>query len=90
VKPLFEVQDVFLVTGRGIILIPGLSETNSVREGSEVVLQRPDNTRIITKILSFELVSPKAPPGKNRYPIVIPDNIGIFKVPIGTKVFLKE
>lgn len=78
---LFKVQDRFMITGRGLILVPGLGDKKaSINDTIKIV--RPDNSIIETKIkgISFSL---------NR-DILVESNLTKDDVPIGSEVWLNK
>lgn len=80
---LFKVEDTFQITGRGLILVPGLGiNAEKVMVDMHIKLKKPDNTEILTKISGIEF-SVKAP-------ILLPKEIKKEDVPIGTEVWLEK
>lgn len=78
---LFIVEQTFMITGRGLILTPGLGE-RLVEAGSEIKLIRPDKSILETTIRGI---------GFNfNHDILIGAEIKKEDVPIGTEVWLKE
>lgn len=80
---LFIVENKFTITGRGLILTPGLGDNAKfVETGSKIKLVRPDKTVIETKIngITFE----------GNHDIIIPLEINADQIPIGTEVWTME
>jgi len=92
-KFLFKVEDVFDITGRGIVLVPGLSgddEVPVVRIGDPLVLRLPSGLSIQTKLAAFEMVNYHTKPRRVCLPISLPKEIKKGDIPIGTEVFLDQ
>lgn len=78
---LFTVEQVFLITGRGVVLLPGLGE-KPVRVGTPVRLVRPNQSTLDTKICGI---------GFNEFrDILLGPEVRKEDVPIGTEVWLIE
>lgn len=78
---LFQVEERFMVTGRGLILLPGLCDkTASINDKIKII--RPDKSIVETMIkgISFSL---------NR-DILIDDSLTKDDVPIGSEVWLNN
>jgi hypothetical protein len=78
---LFVVEQVFSVTGRGVILLPGLGK-NVVRVGTPIQLVRPDGSKLGTKIRGI---------GFNEFhDILVGQELRKEDVPVGTEVWTIE
>ena len=77
---LFKVENVFMITGWGLILVPGLGD-KYVKAGSAIKLVRPDGSILRTKITGIIFES---------HDISIGRDIEKKDVPIGTEVWLDE
>jgi hypothetical protein len=77
---LLTVEQVFLITGRGIVVLPGLGD-NVVRVGTRVRLVRPDKSTLDTNICGI---------GFNTLDILLGPEVRKEDVPIGTEVWLIE
>jgi hypothetical protein len=89
----FTVADVFLIEGRGCVLVPGLpTEPDSpvVKTGARIRLQTPTGRVIDTSIKAIEMINYRKKPEKICVPILLPKDIGKDDVPVGTEVFLLE
>jgi hypothetical protein len=77
---LFIVEQVFLITGRGVTLLPGLGK-NFVPVGTQIKLVRPDKSVLHTKIagITFETRD-----------ILVGPEIRKEDIPIGTEVWTIE
>jgi hypothetical protein len=89
-EQLFTVTDCFHITGRGLVLIPGLEPNDSrVKPGQHVLLRLPDGTTITTRIIGLEHVL-RRPEVLLTRPIMLPLDVGQDNVPIGTEVYLVD
>ena len=92
---LFSVEDRFTIEKRGIILAPGIPrnvDLPNIRDGAKIQLRKPDLTIVDTFIETIEMIRfrPEVPPEKRTIPILLPENIHKFDVPIGTEVYLLD
>ena len=88
---LFTVADVFLIEGRGCVLVPGLGTDPGspvVKSGTRIRLETPTGRVIDTSIKAIEMISYRKRPEKICIPILLPDEILKDDVPVGTKVML--
>jgi len=85
---LFTVESLFTIFGRGVVLVPGLDGPLPLRRiGEAIELRRPDGSSIRTSIGGLERHSTPLPPGKRKYPLILPPGLGRDEVPIGTEVW---
>jgi hypothetical protein len=80
---LFKVENQFTITGRGLILTPGLGDNvKFVTTGTEIRLVRPDKSELITAIkgITFE----------GNHDILISGEFTKEDVPVGTEVWTNE
>lgn len=78
---LFKVQDRFLVTGRGLILVPGLGD-KKVTIGDPIKIVKPDQTIVETTIRGI---------GFNEFrDILVGNDLTKDDVPIGSEVWLNK
>lgn len=84
---LFTVEDVFLITGRGVIRVPGFTGQEVVRLGQEVLIKRPGGSEIRSTISSMDI--PRGGKHYARVPILVK---GLVKadVPIGSTVWTRD
>jgi translation elongation factor EF-Tu-like GTPase len=92
-KLLFTVEDAFQITGRGCVLVPGLSGEPGmppVKVGSPLRLELADGTIRETHVAGLEMLNfgARPRPAIITAPILLPMNIRKEDVPPGTKVFL--
>lgn len=90
---LFVVEDVFQITGRGCVIVPGPPAATGgpiVKVGSPLRLELPDGTARETRIAGLEMLNFRARPrpAVMTVPILLPRDISKEDVPLGTKVFL--
>ena len=92
-KYLFTIESVWTITGRGLILGPGVGADEAMRipRGAKIELRRPDGTDLVTEIDAIEyppslrwLEVPENP----RYGVIVRGEIKKSDVPIGTEVYL--
>lgn len=80
---LFTVADVFLITGRGVVLTPGLGEKWRIaKTGSRIKLVRPDKSVLNTTIRGITFQGP--------HDILVGAEISKADVPVGTEVWTDE
>jgi hypothetical protein len=79
---LFTVDDTFEITGRGIVLTPGLGDkVGQVPNGSSIKLILPDKSLVYSSIRAIQF--------EGDHPIMI-DVMSKDDVPIGTEVWLNQ
>lgn len=78
---LFKIEETFLITGKGLILTPGISDEN-ILIGAKIKLVRPDNSIIETTVQGITF-------GPLRH-ILIEKSIKKTDVLIGTEVWLSN
>ncbi|MBC2600530.1 hypothetical protein [Puniceicoccus vermicola] len=89
---LFTVKDRFKITGRGIVLITGISadEDPPAYTGQKIIIVSPDGKeKIETEIRSIEFVLLKDQNEEYVVPICLPEEIEKETVQVGSKVYLK-
>lgn len=78
---LFTVQDRFLVTGRGLILVPGIGDKKAT-VGDSIKILKPDQTIIETTIRGI---------GFNEFRnILVGKDLTKDDVPIGSEIWLNR
>ena len=79
---LFKVEDIFSITGCGLVLVPGLGTNQGrVNSGMPIKLRRPDQTELQTVIAGIVF--------QTRDIALLP-SITKEEVPIGTEVWLEQ
>lgn len=78
---LFVVEQVFTITGRGVVLLPGFGQ-RIIRIGTPILLVRPNGSTFQTHIRGI---------GFNEFhDILIGENIQKEDVPVGTQVWVDD
>jgi len=85
---LFTVEDRFLITGRGVVIVPGIPWRGvpSTKRGDPLILRTPLGEIIETSIKEVEMI--RTATRIEASPVLLPSDIHKFDVPIGTEVFL--
>jgi hypothetical protein len=78
---LFKVEDKFMITGRGLVLIPGIGDKKA-GTGDKIKIIRPDSSVISAKIKGIAF-------NQNR-DISVGTELSKEDVPIGSEVWLDE
>ena len=85
---LSKVEDTFLITDRGLIIVPGIPRNEKgwkLSDGEPLELRRPDGTSLQTTIAAIELG------GRGKFTaILLPRELTKDDVPIGTEVWVGE
>jgi hypothetical protein len=86
---LSTVADVFLIEGRGCVIVPGVPYPSAtvpvLRRGAPIVLRRPDGTEIQSSIRELEMINRRPP--VPFIPVLLPWPVTKGDVPIGTEVW---
>jgi hypothetical protein len=78
---LFKVEDIFEITRRGLVLVPGLGNKEAV-VGDSILIKRPNQTIIESTILGIAF---------NEFrPILVGNGLRKEDIPIDSEVWLKE
>jgi hypothetical protein len=80
---LFKVEETFLITGRGLILTPGLGDNlKFATTGTPIILIRPNQTVLLANIrgVSFQ----------GSHDVLVGGDLTKEDVPIGTEVWLDK
>ncbi len=87
-QKLFTVEDRFYISERNGTVVASDSQPNSptFKIEDELVLVRPDGTKIITEVGGIEM--PRTVSGVRKIAILI-KNVSKKDIPVGTEVFLK-
>jgi hypothetical protein len=87
-KRLSIVEDIFQITGRGLVVMPGVPCGGNwrVKIGDPIVLKRPDGSQVTTVIRGIEMG------GRSRsrpmIPLVLGSELTKDAVPIGTEIWV--
>lgn len=87
---LFTVADRFLIRGRGVIVVPGLTVTDAeqTRIGDRVSLKRPDGTTVSGAIGGMDLaIENRKPFERAREVSILLTGLKKEDVPVGTEVW---
>ena len=82
-----KVENVFEISGRGCVVVPGVPDAFSDAElkiGDRIVLKRPNGSEIETTLRGFEMGS-RHPSG--CIPILLGKELGKGMVPVGTELW---
>jgi translation elongation factor EF-Tu-like GTPase len=87
---LFRVEDVFEITGRGSVPVPGIPHalTIPVKRGTPILLRTPDGTVVETSIRDVEMINSRRT--RQGIAILVPHTIKKGGVPLGTEVWLSN
>ncbi|HEX2617673.1 MAG TPA: hypothetical protein VHL57_09030 [Flavobacteriales bacterium] len=80
---LTTVENTFMITGRGLVLVPGLgAHARNVRAGARIRLVRPDGSTMHTTIQGDSF--------NDGHELLIGPEVMKTDVPVGTEVWLDE
>jgi hypothetical protein len=83
-----RVEDTFLVTGRGLVVVPEKPETDfRIRVGTPIELRTPEGRSIRTHIYGVEFLKPLPGRGPCGMAFSIKPGIGKDEVPPGTEIW---
>ncbi|MDP9513130.1 hypothetical protein Q7O56_29275 [Pseudomonas protegens] len=87
---LFEVEDVFSITGQGCVLAPGAPQAfmRELKNGAPLLICTPQGEHIYTHIDFF--VSVKKTQPLSHTPFSLPSMIKKESIPAGSKVYLED
>ena len=85
---LSEVEDVFNITGRGCVIVPGIPFAYSppVKIGAELELRNPSGTIFRTQLKGVEMINRGKP--WEYAPCLLDSNIQKHEIEIGAKLYL--
>ncbi len=89
-QKLFVIEDVFKITGRGIVVTGELeSDSPTFKVGSEVVLVKPDGKEFLTEVTGIEHVKPINYENFNwkRVGVMLKNIVDKEDIPIGSEGF---
>jgi len=84
---LSRVEDTFAITGRGVVVIPGIPQDGKkyfVRIGDALEVRKPDGQRLLTSVAGIEMVNS---PRKIGIPVLLPRDVQKEDVPIGSELW---
>ena len=83
-----QIQQVFVITSRGCVILPGIPEALAARVqiGSRVVVQTPEGRRIEATVGGIEKVNRSGPTGFS--PFLLQEPITKADLPIGSQICL--
>ena len=88
---LSTVEDVFDISKRGIIVVPGIPKDDDqkwkIRSGEPIMLETPDGTIFHTVVCGMEMTSR---PDRKSIPLLLGPDITKQMVPVGTKLWVNE
>lgn len=86
------VEDVFEITGRGCVLVPGLSDKSPpgsrLRTGQMIELRKADGTVLRTHLLAVDYLDRLD--ASWCVPVVLPPGVGKADVSRGTEVWIED
>ncbi len=87
---LFEIEDVFEISGRGCVIVPGIPKAfnRPVPVGSKLVIEHPDGNKIETRITGIEMINRGRP--LQASPFSVSRSTTKVELPIGSKVFFVQ
>ena len=85
-RRLFTVEDTFLISGRGLVPIPGIVPEGEerFRVGDAIMLRRPDGSLLAWEIGGLEILTGGPP---HHDVVLLLKGLGKEDVPIGTEVW---
>jgi translation elongation factor EF-Tu-like GTPase len=90
--PLFKVEDVFEISGRGCVIMPSIPAESEfkIRVKDQIQLRTPDGRVFDTQIAGIEFAHGTKQDGSkiSRMAIILPRNIPKEDVPSGTEVWV--
>jgi hypothetical protein len=91
---LFQVEEVFEVRGRGVVLVPSTDSglNTSIKPGDKISLRTPDGQVLESRISSIEFLHGIDTAGKKfcRMAVMLPPDIAKERIGKGTEVWSKE
>lgn len=84
---LFEIEQVFEISGRGCVIVPGIPHAFSepVPVGSKLIIEHPDGKKVETRITGVEMINRGRP--LQSTPFSVSKSTTKMQLPIGSKVF---
>lgn len=87
---LFQIDDIFMITGRGCVLVPGVpfAFPAVIRAGTRIVIVSPAGERLDTVIAGCEMIHRGTP--SSHAPICLPLNVPKEMLALGSRVYLAQ
>lgn len=87
---LFQIDDIFMITGRGCVLVPGVpfAFPGVICAGTRIVIVSPAGERLDTVIAGCEMIHCGAP--LSHAPICLPRNVHKEMLALGSRVYLLQ
>jgi translation elongation factor EF-Tu-like GTPase len=84
------VEDLFQISGRGLIVVPGIPSSGNwkIKIGDPLVLKRPDGIELTTIVSGIEMLA-HTRPGPHPMPILLGAEVTKEDVPIGTELWVE-
>ena len=89
-RHLFDIEDVFDITGRGCVLVPGIpyDMPAPIKVGASIVIEVPNGRSLETTIAGFEMINRGRK--MEHAPFCVPRPLNKDQLLIGSRVFLRE
>lgn len=86
-KLVSRVEDVFHLTGRGCIVLPGVPKSSDfrIKIGDPIVLKKPDGSEIHTVVRGIEMGGRVECPG---VPLLLSSEVTKEMIPVGTELWI--
>ncbi|UOD30043.1 hypothetical protein INH39_32640 [Massilia violaceinigra] len=87
---LFQIDDVFMIEGRGCVLAPGLpfASATVVRKGTRIIIVPPAGERFDTVVAECETINRGIPAW--RVAICLPGDVRKEMLALGSRVYLAQ
>lgn len=84
------IEDVFYITGRGCVVVPGIPYDfpTPVGAGAQLLVETPSGEQVKTTFVGVEMLN-RAKPMKYA-PFSVKSDISKSQLPVGSKIFLVE
>lgn len=84
------IENVFHITGRGCVVVPGIPYDFPIPVGigAQLLIETPSGEHVRSTFAGVEMINRGKP--MNHAPFSVPSNITKNQLPVGSKVFLVE
>jgi translation elongation factor EF-Tu-like GTPase len=84
------VEDLFQISGRGLIVVPGIPSSGNwkIKIGDTLILKRPDGIELSTIVRGIDMLNHRVP-GPHPIPILLGAELTKEDVPIGTQLWVE-